>query len=374
MCDSLCVVARDTSRADLDLAERVGVTARQIERWRHEGCLQPPEWAHRAGSVGSVSAHPASALEQAHVVRRLLETPPRLIPGAKASFDEVRIVLFWQCRYVQPDRLRDSYLALLARIPDTDTENGDVRELAKAMAGRARGTAGVRTWIDAVRLANRLGRADVPAAAQVRSALTVLFSAVLGALVAAEHAADAVDNLGFDLDDTITGEDLRFLDVAAVREVVRGAGHAEFEAARDAVALILRYSDALAFIGARTDRSLRWPALSIVSRRLLAARSTVPAAFVPFAVTARRQFLAQDPEWDRTLQMRVSHAEACVSLLRAVPRRLHRFIPATGQAAKKASASQQRALLGAVREWTAAHPHESELIARNLPADDGEAR
>ena len=357
------MVARDTSRADLELAAHLGVTGRQTERWRHEGCLHPPEWTHPAGRTGSTSTHPAATLEQAHVVRRLLETPPRLIPGGKTSFNEVRILLFWQRRYVQPDRLRESYLALLASIPDPDPDCGDVRELAEAMAGRVGRTAAVRVWIDAVRVANKLGRADVPAAAQVRAALTIVLSALLGAKVAADDAIDAIDNLGFDLDDTITGDDLAFLNAAAVREVVRTAEHAEFEAAREVMALILRYIDALAMIGSRIDRSLRWPALSFVGRRLLAERSSLPAAFVPFAMTARRQFLAQDPEWECTLEARVDHAEACVSLLRAVPRRLHRFVSATGRPAPRASAAQQRALLGAVRVWAAAHPRQHALIA-----------
>lgn len=370
MCGSLPVVSRDVSRADAELADRVGVRARQIERWREQGCLRPPQWTHPEGSAGSTSAHDGDALEQARAVRDLLAGPPVLIAGAKTSFDEVRMRLFWQRRYVDPGRLPASYLALLAAVPDPNARQAaEVRLLAAAMAGRARGTAAARAWVGAIRLANRLGRANLAAGPQVGGALTVLFAAVLGESTAAHDAVDALDNLGFDLDETVTGQDLEFLNAAGVRALVADAGAGELEAARDLLAAMLGYLDTLVYIGRRTDRSLRWPALSVVGRRLLRDRDALPAALVPFAAAARRQFLAQDPDWDAMLRRHIARAEAVASLLRALPRRLHRLIPVHGGAPPQTSAAQRRELLAVYTTWGAAHPEAHALIFGPAPDD-----
>jgi len=63
---------RDYSKADREPAQQLGVQPRQIERWRSDGCLQPPEWMHQPGMPGSQSAYPAGAAAQAAEVHDLL--------------------------------------------------------------------------------------------------------------------------------------------------------------------------------------------------------------------------------------------------------------------------------------------------------------
>lgn len=292
------------------------------------------------------------------------------MPGAKVSFHEVRIRLFWQRRHVEFEELRGSYHVLLDAIPDVVGQSGRVPALAAAMVSRSRGRAALRTWIAVIRLANRLGRSDAPASLVVPGAMAVVWCAVLGETVDADDAVEAIDNLGFDLDDSVTGHDLAFLSADAVRGHLAAAGPDDLEAARASVGVILGYADTLAYIGRRTDRSLRWPALTVLARRLLADCCAVPAAFVPFALSARRSFLSQDPGWERTLEVHVARAEACVSLLRALPARLHRYVPVDGRPVPRTPASRQRALLAAVGAWAAAHPDQRELIAPVLPAGD----
>lgn len=360
-------VTRDYSRADRELAEVIKVQPRQIERWREQGCLQPPVQSHRSGVPGSFSAHPPDAAIQADAVRALLEARPLLFAGAKASFDEVRIRLLWAGRFVEVDRLRASYLVFLGLL-DRDacgSISEDAERLAHALTGRAGRRASVRAWVEALRRANAFGRSSADAAESMRFAFTVLFTLLLGGTPSDDEVIDTIDNLGFDLDDTLTARDLAFVNLDAVRAAVADAGSAEIEQARDTLKAMLHYAHTLCYLGSRLDRSLQWPALSLVVERAVMASPDRFSAMVPFVVAIRRQFLATDADWSEDFDRHLRLAEAQASMLRAVPKRWHRFIMPSAEGHRRGNPRQQQALTAAYRAWAVRHPALAELI------DDG---
>jgi hypothetical protein len=257
---------RDYSKADCELAQRLGVQPRQVERWRSEGCLQPPEWMHQPGMPGSQSEYPPGAAEQAARVRDLLPGKPRLIGGPRTSFDEVRIVLFWE-----------------------------------------------------------------------------------------------------DADDTVSAEDLAFVNLARARKLMNEAEYAELEQARELIKIVMAYAQTLAFIGSRTDRSLRWPAFTLVHKKVIDSAGAMVPLCLPFAVAARRQY---GPGWDDHIARLARQAEAVASLLRALPRKLHRLVRADGTPARYTS-GQLKAFQATYSCWAEQHPDLALLLSRST--DDAQA-
>ncbi|MEU2869758.1 hypothetical protein ABZ769_11190 [Streptomyces olivoreticuli] len=365
----MLVVPRDYSRADRELAARIKASPRQIERLREEGCLQPPEQSHLMGVLGSVSVYPLDADDQAKAGRALLEARPLLFAGAKTSFHEVRIRLWWAGRFVEVERLRASYLAVLDVFgPDACSAEtvAEAKLLADTLFGRIGRRRPVRPWVEALKLANARGRSPASAARQMKAGLTVLLILLSGGAPSDDEVVDTVDNLGFDLDDTLTASDLAFLNVDTVRAAVANAGCAEMEMARDTLLGALRYASTLCYLGSRLDRSLRWPALSLVFRGAVVANPDRLSALVPIVIAIRRQFLAADPGWDEDFDRHMRQVEAQASALRAVPKRLHRFIIPSAQAQLRASPRQQQALTAAVGAWAARHPALAELVVLQI--------
>lgn len=359
---------RDYSKADRELAQQVGVEPRQIERWRSEGCLQPPERVHQPGLPGSRSDHPAGAAAQAARVRELLAGAPGLGAGPRTSFDEVRIWLFWEGRFVDAGKLRGSYQGFLQRL-DGQLGPGDVRhaaDLARALSGPPRGGFGL--WASALKLAAGVARpGGAEPGERVRMALTVLLTAMSGGSPTSmsglpggpdDLVADAIDNLGFGADDTVTAGDLTFLNLARVRDVMNEAKHAELEQARELAKTVMAYAQTLAFLGSRTDRSLRWPAYSLVYRKVIGTAGQQLPLCLPFAVAARRQY---GPGWDDHVTGLARQAEAAASLLRALPRKLHRLVRADGTPVRP-SPRQLNAFQAAYRPWAEQHPDLAPLL------------
>lgn len=202
---------RDYGQADRQLAQQLGVEPRQIERWRSEGCLQPPQWLHQSGMPGSRSVYPAGAAEQAARVRDLLADRAAMFAGPKMTFNEVRIMLFWADRFVDEVKLRASYLAFLERL-DRPLRAADVKD-AMDLAGvlRRQAGGGFRQWTKALRIANTVARAGgADPAARIELALAVLLTVMSGGTPSSDLpggsddlVADAIDNLGFGADETI---------------------------------------------------------------------------------------------------------------------------------------------------------------------------
>ncbi|MEU5417875.1 hypothetical protein [Streptomyces sp. NPDC020667] len=366
-------VPRDYSRADLELAARINASPRQIERLREEGCLHPPEQSHPSGVPGSVSVHPPGADDQAKAGRALLEARPLLIAGAKTSFHEVRVRLWWAGHFVEVERVRASYLAVLDVIGlDACSAEAvaDAKRFADALFGRAGRRRPVRPWLEALKLANARGRSPASAAQQMKAGLTVLLILLSGGAPGNDEVVDTVDNLGFDLDVTLAARDLAFLNVDTVRAAVANAGGAEMEMARDTLREALRYASTLCYLGSRLDRSLRWPALSLVFKGAVGANLDRLSALVPFVIAIRQQFLAATPDWDESFARHLRQVEAQASVLRAVPKRLHRFIIPSAQAQLRASPRQQQALTAAVGAWAARNPVLAELV-NSRPEQNG---
>ncbi len=345
--------------ADRELARQLGVQPRQIERWRSEGCLQPPEWMHQRGMPGSRSGYPAGAAAQAARVRDLLARSPRLLARPRTSFDEVRILLFWEDRFVDQGKLRGSYQVFLQRL-DGQFGPADVplaADLARALSGVARGGFGL--WTSALKLAGDVAR---PGGAgprdRVRLALTVLLTALYGATLSSglpggpdDLVADAIDNLGFGTDHRRRGRP-GVSEPARARELMNEAKPAELEQARELVKTVMAYAQTLAFIGSRTDRSLRWPAFSLVCKTVIKNTGPMLPLCLPFAVAARRQY---GPGWDDHIAGLARRAEAAASLLRALPRRLHRLVRADGTPVRYSS-RQLNTFQATYSSWAEQHP------------------
>lgn len=251
---------RDYSQADRHLAQKLGVEPRQMERWRSEGCLQPPEWLHQPGMPGSLSAHPAGAAKQAARVRDLLAERPGMFAGPRMSFNEVRVLLFWENRFVDEVKLRASYLAFLDRLnrPLTADDVKDAMDVARVLCGQPGG--GVRQWTRALTIANTVARAGgADPAARIELALAVLLTLLFGGKPSSDLpggpddlVADAIDNLGFGADETVAAGDLAFLDLGVTRGLIERANYAELEHTRDMTNSVMGYANTLAYIGSRT--------------------------------------------------------------------------------------------------------------------------
>jgi hypothetical protein len=64
--------------------------------------------------------------------------------------------------------------------------------------------------------------------------------------------------------------------------------YAELEQARELVKTVMAYAQTVAFLGSRTDRSLRRPAYGLVYSRVIGAAGDQLPLCLPFAVAARR--------------------------------------------------------------------------------------
>ncbi len=139
---------------------------------------------------GSRSEYPAGAAAQAAKVRDLLAGSPRLLVGPRTSFDEVRILLFWEDRFVDQGKPCGSYQAFLQRL-DGQFGPADVQhaaDLARALSGMAR--CGFGLWTSALKLTGdvaRLGGAEPRD--RVQLALTVLLTALSGAPLSSDFPA-----------------------------------------------------------------------------------------------------------------------------------------------------------------------------------------
>jgi len=217
-------------------------------------------------------------------------------------------------------------------------------------------------WTRALKLAAGVARpGGAEPAERVRMALTVLLTALAGGPLTSlsglpggpdDLAADAMDNLGFGAGDTVAAGDLAFLNLARVRDVMNEAEHAELEQARELVTTVMAYAQTLAFLGSRTDRSLRWPAYSLVYGKIIGTADHQLPLCLPFAVAARRQY---GPRWDDHVTGLARQAEAVASLLRALPRKLHRLVRADGTPVRP-SPRQLGAFQAAYRPWAEQHP------------------
>ncbi|MGW1073374.1 hypothetical protein [Streptomyces sp. NPDC002537] len=140
------------------------------------------------------------------------------------------------------------------------------------------------------------------------------------------------------------------------------AGSVEIEQGRDLLKAALRYAETLCYLGSRLDQSLRWPALSLVVKRVVTTDPDRLSALVPFVIAIRRQFLAVDACWDETFDRHLRRVEAQASVLRAVPKRLHRFVMPSAGTRRRASRRQRQVLMTAVGAWAALHPDLAELV------------
>ena len=89
----------------------------------------------------------------------------------------------------------------------------------------------------------------------------------------AVKVTDCPNTDGFGADDTVTAGDLTFLNLARVRDVMNEAEPAELEQTRELAKTVMVYAQTLAFIGSRTDRSLRRPAYSLVYGKVIGTAS-----------------------------------------------------------------------------------------------------
>src|SRR2546423_125292 len=96
-----------TPKALLEAARLEGyrVSNDQRKRWAREGLLPHPVQDHVRGIRGSESRYPPGTLEQLVAVARLHRSERR--------FDELRLDLWWEGYWVEPDRLRASLAGLL---------------------------------------------------------------------------------------------------------------------------------------------------------------------------------------------------------------------------------------------------------------------
>ncbi|MGO9782516.1 MAG: hypothetical protein ACLPQY_22555, partial [Streptosporangiaceae bacterium] len=134
--------------------------------------------------------------------------------------------------------------------------------------------------------------------------------------------ADAIDNLGFGTDDTVAAEDLAFLNLARARELCK---------------------------------------------RVIKNTGPMLPLCLPFAVAARRQY---GPGWDDRIAGLARQAEAAASLLRALPRRLHRLVRADGTPVRYSS-RQLNTFQATYSSWAEQHPDLALLLLCNT--DDKQA-
>lgn len=358
---------RDYSKADGELAQQLGVSPRQVEHWRSAGCLKRPTRVHATGMPGSRSGYPAGTAEQAERVRDLLAGTPRLLAGSKTSLDEVRIVLFWEGRFVDPEKLRGSYQAFLRRLDGHFGPRDAKRaaDIARLLSGQTR--RGFGLWASALKAAVQSN--SISPRERVRRALPVLLAALSGTplpdgpVSPDDQVTDAVDHLGFGVDDAIAAEDLAFVNLARVREVMNEAEHPELEQARELIKTVMTYAQDVAFIASCTGRMPLWPAFSLIHSKVIKSADPVLPLCLPFAVAARRQY---GPRWDDHIAGLARQAEAAASLLRALPRELRRLVPAEeASAPARHDPGQLAAFHAAYTPWAEQHPDLALLLQQN---------
>ena len=122
----------------------------------------------------------------------------------------------------------------------------------------------------------------------------------------------------------------------------------------------MAYAQTLAYLGSRTDWSLRWPAYSLVYRKVIGTAGHQLPLCLPFAVAIRRQY---GPGMDDHVAWLARQAEAAASLLKALPRKLHRLVRADGTPVRP-SPRQLNAFQAAYRPWAEQHPDLAPLLLR----------
>jgi hypothetical protein len=113
----------DATQAELlAAAVRQGaeVSVDQLKRWRRAGLVPRPTVEHPAGLRGSRAQYPNWAIEQLVIVERLHRSIHRL--------DALRVAVWWEGHWVQPDALRAALIAPLERISAQARELTDEAE------------------------------------------------------------------------------------------------------------------------------------------------------------------------------------------------------------------------------------------------------
>jgi hypothetical protein len=113
----------DLSQAELlAAADRQGakVSDDQLKRWRKAGLVPRPTVEHVAGIRGSRARYPEWAIEQLVIVERLHRSIHRL--------DALRVAVWWEGHWVEPDALRASLIAPLDRLSTKARELTDDAE------------------------------------------------------------------------------------------------------------------------------------------------------------------------------------------------------------------------------------------------------
>jgi hypothetical protein len=84
------------------------VSAHQLKRWRRAGLVPRPTVERVAGLRGSRALYPGWAIEQLAIVERLHRSIHRI--------DALRVAVWWEGHWVQPDALRSALIAPLERV------------------------------------------------------------------------------------------------------------------------------------------------------------------------------------------------------------------------------------------------------------------
>ena len=227
---------------------------------------------------------------------------------------------------------------------------------------------GFGLWASALKLAADVAR---PGGAEprerVRLALTVLLTALSGGpLISAsgfpggpdDLVADAIDNLGFGADYAVPAER------PGVPEPGPRPGSDERGGARRAGTSTGTGQDGH---GVRADPGVprityrpvaTLAAFSLVYSKVISSAGPMLPLCLPFAVAARRQY---GPGWDDHIAGLARQAEAVASLLRALPRKLHRLVRADSTPARY-SPRQLNAFQTAYSSWAEQHPDLAPLL------------
>ena len=230
-------------KADAELAARVSrvepVTARQIERWREEGVLRPPERRGRGQHLGSMSFYPDDAVPHAIEIARQLKSHSRL--------DDSALVVFLHGFDVKERAVRRAYASAFDRVQQAFrlAEGEDAWDAAHRLSGRLSRQSSrsptAQTW-----------RHNLKEAESAERFQPVLHDMILFALGGAEDG-DALSEEVFEATGTgdlrrsmsdeereRTDELTRLLTVDRLRAAIEGAPFSEIKDARDNIATILQ--------------------------------------------------------------------------------------------------------------------------------------
>ena len=250
-------------------------------------------------------------------------------------------------------------------------------DLARVLSGRARG--GLGLWTGALKLAARVAN---PGGAEPRErvqlALTVVLTALSGAPLSSgprrpggsdDVVADAIDNLGFAPGRLILhgGPGIREPDPSPAADGGGGARRSGTGTGAGQGSHGVRADRGVHRI---TDRPVAALAsITLVHKKVIdeTAGAMVPLCLLPFAVVARRGSdragMTISPGWR-------ARPRLLASLLRALPRKLHRLVRADGMPARY-TPGQIKVFLATYSFWAEQHPDLALLLSRST--DDPQA-